>query len=43
MEHYTRLNELGRGTLPCDGHATREQWIEMLIQCKDELGCLFYF
>ncbi|KAL7565607.1 hypothetical protein ACA910_018969 [Epithemia clementina (nom. ined.)] len=44
-EYYMRLNEVGRGKLlrRSDGHATREQWVEMLISVVNDLDCLFYF
>ena len=43
VEYYMRLNEVGRGTLLRNGKATREQWVDMLVLCKDNLDCLFYF
>lgn len=43
VEYYMRLNEVGRGTLLRDGKASREQWVDMLVLCKDNLDCLFYF
>lgn len=43
VQYYMRLNEVGRGALLRDGKATREQWVEMLISCSDDLDCLFYF
>ena len=43
VEYYMRLNEVGRGSLLRDGNASREQWVEMLITCRDDLDCLFYF
>ena len=43
VEHYMRLNEVGRGSLLRDGKATREQWVDMLISVSDDLDCLFYF
>jgi hypothetical protein len=43
VEYYLRLNEVGRGALLRDGKATREQWVEMLIACTEDLDCLFYF
>jgi hypothetical protein len=43
VEHYMRLNEVGRGSLLRDGKSTREQWVEMLISVRNDLDCLFYF
>jgi hypothetical protein len=43
VDYFMRLNEVGRGKLLCDGNATREQWVEMLISCSEDLDCLFYF
>lgn len=43
IDHYMRLNEVGRGTLLRNGKASREQWVEMLTICIDDLDCLFYF
>jgi hypothetical protein len=43
VSYFMRLNEVGRGKLLSDGKATREQWVEMLISCRNDLDCLFYF
>ena len=43
VEYCMRLNEVGRGTLLRNGKATREQWVDMLVLCKDNLDCLYYF
>ena len=43
VDYYMRLNELGRGSLLRNGKATREQWVDMLVLCKDNLDCLYYF
>ena len=42
-EYYMRLNEVGRGKILQNGNATREQWVEILIACADDLDCLLYF
>lgn len=44
VEYYTRLNEVGRGSLlQQTGKATRAQWVDMLISVNDDLDCLYYF
>jgi hypothetical protein len=43
VDYFIHLNEVGRGKLLSDGKATREQWVEMLISCNNDLDCLFYF
>ena len=43
IEFYTKLNRLGRNRLLQDHKATRQEWIDLLVQIKDDLDCLFYF
>jgi hypothetical protein len=43
VDHFMHLNEVGRGKLLSNGKSTRQQWVEMLISCSDDLDCLFYF
>jgi hypothetical protein len=43
VDYFMHLNEVGRGKLLSNGKATREQWVEMLISCNNDLDCLFYF
>jgi hypothetical protein len=43
-DFYLKLNRIGRGKLlqrAEDG--SKQQWVDMLIQQKDDLDCLFYF
>jgi hypothetical protein len=43
-DFYLKLNRIGRGNLlqrAEDG--SKQQWVDMLIQQKDDLDCLFYF
>lgn len=43
IQFYTKLNKLGRYRLLRQYHVTWKEWIDILVQVKDDLSSLFYF
>jgi hypothetical protein len=43
-DFYLKLNSIGRGKLLQRAEdSSKQQWVDMLVQQKDDLDCLFYF